>query len=61
MTTSSAAVASSLMNPLPVMSSVEDSASPWIVAEFWSVTEPLAHTFPLTVEVFSICAVPLGT
>ena len=60
-TTLPAAVASSLMDPLPVMSPADDSASPWIVAEFWSVTVPLAHTFPLTVEVFSICAVPLGT
>ena len=60
-TTSSAAVASSLMNPEPVMSSVEDRASPWIVAEFWRVTEPFAQTLPLTVLLFSIDAVPLGT
>ena len=40
---------------------VDEKASPWIVAEFWSVTVPFAHTLPFTVEVFSIEAVPFGT
>ena len=59
--TSPAAVASSLMVPLPRMSPVEESAAPSTVAGLSIRTSSRAHTFPLTFELFPIVNEPVGT
>ena len=56
-----AAVASSLIVPLPVMSPFEESASPWIVAGLSIVIIPFAHTLPFTVAPLEISTDPFGT